>query len=495
MEDVPYGRILREGWLIILIAVLLGGASAYGVAKMLPETYTATSTMLLQVESTQASLFERNEFSLDRIKTYPALVDSPTVIDGVRDDLGLSKDEYSDREIRQMLAADNATDTVLLTVRAEGPTAAMASDMANSAAKNLSKLIRTTENSKTDLRYDVNLDQVIPAVAPASPSSPQVLAITGLGLIAGFAIGAIVAVYRTTTNRRLRTISDVRRASGLPVVGRLPRRSRLPGTQSDVAEEAAYEDAINNLFALAGTDVSRFMLVPVTPGSVDEPILRAFLIACEAAGRRACILDLRSDVKPGAAVRSLAEVLDHVPSGPRPGTRRPPLVSTIYGMTTRIPISTLESEIPAAVTRLGLDFDIVVVVSGPAESKLIEATVATGAGVILSIRHNATTATDLVSIATRLRVMGVHPLGVLMTHAGPRDIGAAAESWRESDRVEIHSVPAPGVVVVELPPQPQLPGEAAAPEAPIDEPAAVGAEATPAADAAPVRDGERHGKR
>ncbi|WP_243076167.1 YveK family protein [Microbacterium sp. SS28] len=447
MEDVPYGRILREGWLIMVIAALIGGAAAYGIAKLLPETWTATSTLLLQVESKEASLFERNQFSLARIKTYPGLVDSPDVVDGVRADLDLSVEAYSDREIRRMLSAENTTDTVLLTVRADAPTALLAAGMANSAARNLSELIEDTENAGNDDRYDVTLDQVIPAVEPASPSAPQVLAITGLGLIAGFALGAIIAVYRTTTNRRLRTISDVRRAAGLPVVGRIPRRARIAqgGTHHvDIVQEAAYEDAVDSLFALGGTEVTRFVLIPVTPSSVDDAVLHGFLTAFGAAGRRACILDLRPDAKPGGDIRSLSEVLGHLPSEQRVPSRRSPAVSTVYAMAERIPMSTLESEIPAAVIRLGLDFDIVMVVTPPTASALIEATEQTGAGVVLAVRHNGTSATDLVAIATRLRVMEVQPLGVLMTHAGPREVGTAAESWRESDRHAIVPVEASG---------------------------------------------------
>jgi len=309
-------------------------------------------------------------------------------------------------------------------------------------------LIEDTENSPGDDRYDVTLDQVIPAVEPVAPSSPQVLAIVGLGLIAGFAIGAIVAVYRTTTNRRLRTISDVRRAAGLPVIGRIPRRARLapvgPHDHPDIAQEAAYEDAISSLSTLGGPEASRFVLIPVTVGSIDGAVLHGFLSAFAAAGRRACVLDLRVDTKPEANVRSLADILDHVPPGT--GSMTPPhpsAVSAVYAMTTRIPRSTLEGEIPAAVVRLGLDFDVVIVVTPPAASALIEATVQTGAGVVIGIRHNATSATDLVAIANRLRVMNVRPLGVLMTHVGRRAVGVAAETWRESDRNEILPVDAP----------------------------------------------------
>lgn len=453
MEDVPYGRILREGWLIMVIAALLGGVAAFGIAKLLPETYSANSTLLLQVESNEASLFERNQFSLARIKTYPALVDSPDVVDGVRADLDLSVDAYSDRDIRRMLVAENAADTVLLTIRADAPTASLAAGMANSAARNLSEFIEDTENSAGDDRYDVSLDQMIPAVEPASPSSPQVLAITGLGLIAGFALGAILAVYRTTTNRRLRTISDVRRAAGLSVVGRIPRRPRRSRArrqgQEEVAEAAAYADAINSLFALGGTAVSRFVLIPVAGAIVDGSVLQGFLTAFAATGRRACVLDLRGDTGTPANARSLSELLvgdvpprTH-PAPPHPAPPLPAAVSDIYAMTTDIPMSTLESEVPALVVRLGLDFDIVLVVAPPSASALVEATARTGAGVVLIVRHNATSATDLVAIATRLRVMGVRPLGVLMTHVGPREVGVAAESWRESDRVGITPTGAP----------------------------------------------------
>ena len=436
MEDVPYGRILREGWLIILIAALLGAGAAYGVAKLLPETYAATSTLLLQVDSNEASLFERSQFSLARIKTYPALVDSPEVVDGVREDLGLSEDEYSDRDIRRMLSAENTTDTVLLVVRADAPTATLAADMANSAALNLSHLIETTENSDSDDRYTVTMDQVLPAVEPQSPVSPQVLPITGLGFIAGLALGAIVAVYRTTTNRRLSTIADVRRASGLPVVGQIPRRPRLSVSgareRADAAEAAAYDDTLGSLTALGGLGVSRYVFVPTADGDIDDETIDGLLEAFLASGRRACLLDARATATAARKSTSLEDVLDpgyNPAADPGRGVGR-----LVYAASERIPAAALEETVPAAMVRLGATFDVVLLVADAAASGLIDAVAATGAGVVLTVRHNDTSATDLISVTTRLRIMGIHPLGVLMTQASPRAIGVVAESWRDSDR-------------------------------------------------------------
>ena len=77
---------------VIVVLAVFGAGMGWLVTKMLPETYAATSTLLLRVDSTEASLFERNQFSLARIKSYPPLVDSPEVIDAVRDDLDLDDD-------------------------------------------------------------------------------------------------------------------------------------------------------------------------------------------------------------------------------------------------------------------------------------------------------------------------------------------------------------------------------------------------------------------
>ncbi|WEK61991.1 MAG: hypothetical protein P0Y60_04315 [Candidatus Microbacterium colombiense] len=431
MEDVPYGRILREGWLVIVVLAVFGASAAWVVAKALPETYAATSTMLLRVDSTEASLFERNQFSLARIKSYPALIDSPEVIDAVRSDLSLDEDDYSDRDIRRMLSAENTADTVLLVVQADAPTAALAADVANSAASHLSDLIKTTENVTGDTRYTVNLDQVLPAVEPQSPISPQVTAITGLGGVAGLAIGAIVAVYRTTTNRRLRTISDVRRATGLPVVGQIPRKRRVRPEPESVTL-MAYEETVGNLAALAGDGLRTQLLVPASAGAIDDGTVLGLLAAQEAVGRSACVIDTRKDHVAGGSF-SLDALLDNE-EDPTPADEHDADDRAVIVADEPIAMETLLRELPDAIARLHESFDVVILISEPTDSALLETLVDSGAGIIVTVKHNSTSAPDLVAVATRLRVMGIRPVGVLMIHTGHGALGSIAESWRVSDR-------------------------------------------------------------
>lgn len=417
MEDVPYGRILREGWLIIVIGVLIGAAAAFGITKVLPKTYASSSTLMLQVSTPNASLFERNQFSLARIKTYPALVGSPAVIKGVREDVGLAESAYSDRDIRAMLTAQNTSDTVLLVVSAEAPTAKMASEVANAAAEHLSALVEATENSAADqTKAAVSMTQVLPAPVPASPASPQTTAIVGLGAVVGLALGGILAVVRTTSRRRLITVADVRRSSGLPVVGMLTRRA-------DALGDAAAA-TIGNLVALGGANRRVYALVVGPEDARDAAELDALVSAGADVGRDVAVLDLRSGTQFGASTRSLTDVFGS-----------PAEAGAVYAAGPGLTQRQIERAAPALATTLARDHDLVFVVVDTRASGLQVALSGAGAAVLPTVRRSGTPAGELAGFVSRLRAMGIRPLGVVMLHAARNDVDTMARSWRASDAV------------------------------------------------------------
>lgn len=427
MEDVPYARILREGWLLVLIVALLGAGGAYGIAKLLPETYASTSTLMLQVDSKEASLFERNQFSLARIRSYPELVDSPEVIAGIRSDLHLSADEYSDRDLRKMVSADNTTDTVLLVVRAEAPTAQLSAAVANAAAAHLSKLIQSTENSDADERYQVNLTVVLPAVEPLAPVSPQTLAIVGLGLIVGLAVGGIIAVYRTVTNRNVITISDVRRLVGIRVVGRIPRRRRWRRSD-DEDESVAFDETVANLGVLGGSDLSSVLVLTASDDAVGQAERSGLAAAFAAAGRTVTILETRATSDAAAETRSLAEVLD--------GEDVDAAVGEAAGRQFADPLpvaaAALQDALPALRSTLRAHVDVVVVVVDAASVAVVRELVDDATGVVIAVRSGSTAASALSALITKLSFVDVHPLGVVLTGAARRASGVVTETWRDA---------------------------------------------------------------
>lgn len=430
MEDVPYGRILREGWLIIAICAVVCAGLAWGATKALPQTYTASSTLMLQVDSRDATLFERNQFSMARIKTYPDLVDSQVVIDGVREDLGLDEQEYSDRALRGMVSAENIDDTVLLKVVAEASTAELSSDLANSAASHLSDLVEVTESDEEDPLNEVTLEQVLMAVPPASATSPNVTAITGLGLIGGFAVGAILAVYRTMTNTRLLTVTDVRRASGLAVVGQIPR-TRRSGADPGSPVAVAFQETIGNMVTLGGADGGLYALVPATDADLDDEIVTGLLDAYSMTGARACVVDARATP---VASSDAFPVVDLAARGGGPEPLGDMSDAALY--TSALPVSSqkaLESFV-RELDSLREIYDVVLLICDSGSSMLIERIARHDAGLVVVVRHGATQAADLNAIVTRRRVQGIQPLGVLMTHTSRRSTENVAETWRVTDR-------------------------------------------------------------
>ncbi|TGY36265.1 hypothetical protein E5344_10870 [Microbacterium laevaniformans] len=427
MEDVPYARILREGWLLVLIVALLGAGGAYGIAKLLPETYASTSTLMLQVDSKEASLFERNQFSLARIRSYPELVDSPEVIAGIRSDLHLSAADYSDRDLRKMVSADNTTDTVLLVVRAEAPTAQLSAAIANAAAAHLSKLIQSTENSDADERYQVNLTVVLPAVEPLAPVSPQTLAIVGLGLIVGLAVGGIVAVYRTVTNRNVITISDVRRLVGIRVVGRIPRRRRWRRSD-DEDESVAFDETVANLGVLGGSDLSSVLVLTASDDAIGQAERSGLAAAFAAAGRTVTILETRATSDAAAETRSLAEVLD--------GEDVDAAVGEAAGrqFADQLPVAAaaLQDALPALRSTLRAHVDVVVVVVDAASVAVVRELVDDATGVVVAVRSGSTAASALSALITKLSFVDVHPLGVVITGAARHASGVVTETWRDA---------------------------------------------------------------
>lgn len=427
MEDVPYARILREGWLLVLIVALLGAGGAYGIAKLLPETYASTSTLMLQVDSKEASLFERNQFSLARIRSYPELVDSPEVIAGIRSDLHLSAADYSDRDLRKMVSADNTTDTVLLVVRAEAPTAQLSAAIANAAAAHLSKLIQSTENSDADERYQVNLTVVLPAVEPLAPVSPQTLAIVGLGLIVGLAVGGIVAVYRTVTNRNVITISDVRRLVGIRVVGRIPRRRRWRRSD-DEDESVAFDETVANLGVLGGSDLSSVLVLTASDDAIGQAERSGLAAAFAAAGRTVTILETRATSDAAAETRSLAEVLD--------GEDADATVGEAAGRQFADPLpvaaAALQDALPALRSTLRAHVDVVVVVVDAASVAVVRELVDDATGVVVAVRSGSTAASALSALITKLSFVDVHPLGVVLTGAARHASGVVTETWRDA---------------------------------------------------------------
>jgi capsular polysaccharide biosynthesis protein len=417
VESQGYLEIFRQRWLVIAAAVALGLGAAAAIAFAIPSTYTATATMFLSVQDPSASLGERSQFAQDRVASYPDLVHSEDVLRPTIDQLDLG---VSVQELSTMVSAKNADNTVLINVSAKADDAETAAAIANAVAENLSDVVADIENGND---FSVLLDQRIAATAPTSPSAPQRTVIIGLGLIAGLALGAVSALLLTRFDRRLRSVAEVRRASGLPVLGLIPRRL-LPRRHDSVEPlvAAAMADAMLTIRQANGGNMpGLLMLVPAGKKAAPGRIRLGLAGAAASTGQDVILVetDHANDVAELATLNQrpgLAEVLEGTATLPDSVvTLDSPAIRVLPAGTSATTVAQAEASLRSTASTLFSESDLVIAQSTQSNRPVGLPLLAPYADVVVVlVRHGRSTDTDLARAVSQLRIVSVRPIGVVL---------------------------------------------------------------------------------
>ncbi|MCL2514704.1 MAG: polysaccharide biosynthesis tyrosine autokinase [Microbacteriaceae bacterium] len=231
MELSDYIRVLRKGWLLILVLVVVGVGAAGLYSAVKAPIYTANSTVFVstQAGSNASDLLQGQNFSQDRITSYAGLATTPSVLQPVI--VGLHLD-LTPSQLAKQITATAPLNTTLLQITATDTDPKRAADIANATAESLGTVVQTLETTAADKNVSpVKLTRVQDAAVPLAPSSPKIPLNIALGLLVGLAIGVAIAVLRETLDTRIRTEHDVEQISEAPIVGGItydPHTSERP---------------------------------------------------------------------------------------------------------------------------------------------------------------------------------------------------------------------------------------------------------------------------
>ncbi|GAA4187271.1 polysaccharide biosynthesis tyrosine autokinase [Gryllotalpicola kribbensis] len=264
MELHDYIRVLRKGWLIIAVFVVVGVGVAALFSTLKAPSYTADSKVFVntQVGGNASDLVQGQAYSQDRITSYAGLVNTPAVLQPVIVDLHLNATPAS---LARQISASAPANTTLLQIEATDQDPKMAANLANATAESLSTVVQSLETTDADNNVSpVKLSRVQDAVVPLKPSSPNVTLNVLLGLLIGLALGVAVAVLRETLDTRVRTEHDVESISAAPIVGGITFDPKAAVRPLIVAEDPysnraeAFRTLRTNLqFLNIGDDVER----------------------------------------------------------------------------------------------------------------------------------------------------------------------------------------------------------------------------------------------
>lgn len=219
MELRDYIRILRKSWVLIVLLTLaaVGAASAYSILQTPKFSATAKVFVSTQGTGTTSELQQGATFTVQRVKTYSDLVNTPIVLLPVIStlDLNIPADVLSEQ-----ITASAPLDTSIIDITVLDKDPVRAADIANAASQSLTAVVQEVETPESaDAISPVKLTPAQQATVPSIPVSPNVPLNIALGALVGLALGIGVAVLRETLDMRIRNERDVEQVTDVTILG------------------------------------------------------------------------------------------------------------------------------------------------------------------------------------------------------------------------------------------------------------------------------------
>ncbi|WP_167398994.1 Wzz/FepE/Etk N-terminal domain-containing protein [Arthrobacter pityocampae] len=444
MELIEYGRIFRRRWLLILAATICGVMAAVVVTGLATPRFDARAALFIRADSESSSSFENSQFVLQRVKSYPDLVDSPQVLTPVLQEL---KSSETLAELRERVSATNPAETVYVEVTASAGTAEEAATLANLVAANLRDVIRQLEGGDTVRNAAVEAFVTEPAVAPESVAAPNSVLNLAIGLLVGLAAGLVGALVLGGAPRRVQGSADMPRSFDTRLIGSVDTGGARAGAAVSAETELQYRGLLTALLLRRSGQLPRLLLLTVVGQHDDghDTVGHEFASFIGDSGARTCSIDSTRATPPGRTGSSSED--------PEPGFSEVLLgeaalhdvVSVIEdGALCRIPIGSSVDRITRSrasrqsaslLKELSDDFDVTVVTTSSTSHPLATSTVAPVCEAVLVLVTYGTPVRTLEDALRELQAVGVEPVGVVLLR-GPRRSGRRATG---SGRVKVRA--------------------------------------------------------
>ncbi|WP_246204441.1 polysaccharide biosynthesis tyrosine autokinase [Streptomyces tailanensis] len=234
MDLRDYLRVLSRRWRAIALLALLGTAVGVLITHRATPDYRASAKLFVSVRegSDTLQLAQGNVFTQARVQSYAEVAASPLVTRYVVRTLGL---DMTPTQLSRRISATPQPDTVLIRITVTDTRPKRAARISNAVAERFAEVIRDLERPAYAETSPVRLSITQPASVPSAPFSPRPAVNVALGLLAGLALGAGLAVARESMDRSVRslqTLTDLMAGfGGPPVLGSVahdPRATRHP---------------------------------------------------------------------------------------------------------------------------------------------------------------------------------------------------------------------------------------------------------------------------
>lgn len=290
-------RTLRRNWMLVVVTALVGLLIG-GLASVLSKpTYTAETQLFVAIQSSGSvqELQQGNTFSQARVQSYVKTVDSPAVLQPAIDALGLP---FSPSELASKVQASTDLNTVLINITVTDTSPVQSAAIAQAVSDSLIRAVDELERPKNGGTSPVRLSIIKPASAPLTPSGPNTKVNLLIAGFSGLLLGVGSALLRSTLDNRVRTESDLRSVTEVPVLGAIAfdqdavKKPLLTQAQTQSSRAESFRQLRTNLkFANVSGQAKTILVTSSLPGEGKSTTATNLAIALAQTGQTVCLVD------------------------------------------------------------------------------------------------------------------------------------------------------------------------------------------------------------
>lgn len=226
MSIKEYLLLFRRFWILLVVAVLIGGVAGLALSTISTTRYTASASVYFSLSfgNSANDLNQGSTYTQSQMQSFAILAVAPVVLDRVISELDLPT---TSRTLARSISVTTPQDTVVLQIAASSRSAEQAADIANAVARYLDDEVQ--ENAPRDASGEstVSTRLITPALAPQEASSPNTRLNVIAGLLTGLIVGLIIVLLRQTLDSRIPDADALSRLTPAPLLGSVPRSPML----------------------------------------------------------------------------------------------------------------------------------------------------------------------------------------------------------------------------------------------------------------------------
>ena len=293
-----YLRVLRKGWVLIVVGLLLGVAVGSALAIVATPQYQSQTRIFVSVQTDSSSpgeLIQGNSYAQQKVSSYVAVVSSPAVLDPVIEQLGLDTTAAS---LESKISAAATSGTTIISIIATDPDPQVAANIANATADSFQKVANDLEEPTGGGPSLVKVQTIQPAEPASQPASPNLASNIGIGALLGLVIGIGAAFLRSALDTRVHGRHDIEALTDVPILGGTtydPEATKYPLiVQSDPRNPRAesFRALRTNLrFVNLDHDNRAFVVTSSIPGEGKSTTTANLALALAETGARVVLVD------------------------------------------------------------------------------------------------------------------------------------------------------------------------------------------------------------